>query len=716
MVRQVVIAAGERHPRLLSGGAFPQDWPNAGGSQGLELPLVVSVEDLEERIDRRDEAWLSRTFLEDDGAVVVVWLEFVPGPAEERAALFSVQALQNRLRASLQAALGYRMTEVSDLLVLVDDEADDNLDDDHVLVNRVCQSWSEVRMNGSLLYMGPRLNAVGESALGAKESWPVAVGNLLLALHLSDDRDWIPDQGVHVWRSIAWRPWSEAVAVEMRRELSERTREALDWSKGDGGRSGHAEEKEKVFRETLEETGGVPLESPPSPTQNEIAEPDRKTVRTFDPSAVLASFDASYPTAKYATKVRLGRQKALDHEYIRQRMLWREAWTLAEVSPLGPRRVQQLLDQGAANAPEDGNRPAHHGVESTASWFARVQQQEQMFLEQREELARCGEEISAAERGRIGPMARLAVATAVSALLVYSIWLTVQGALGLTSWAIQLIIAVVLGGLCAVLGMSWAERRALRSAREDFLREGVPSLERARGSVAFERARLLAAASERRFECGDRETKRELRLRLDRLGGLVEEALGLEHQGRRPAPTEDQGSGSCVRGFFLPHLIKEPVGDQSDDLIPAGQEQEMIRDVVEHMWRRWDAFVLRNDPHKLGALPAQGLLAELAGERARIGRRFFSRRLRQMERVVREVFIGKVGELARSPFLEGLSHRQQGHVTEPHCWSVFDEQGESWSRWSSSPGAAKRLAELGFVALQLDVLPLTGPDEAADRE
>lgn len=688
MARLVVVIPESRAEALQGSGVFPLSWGVGARDAGAdELPTIVTESELRKRLTANDETWLGRHFQSRGGSVLATWIAFVGEAGAEHGALHEVRSSQRRLETRLGEALGYRIDELNHLTVLVDDEADQGHDDDRKLVPRVRHAWGELRMRGPLFYMGPRLNSVEDVPLAAATAWPVAVGTLLLSLHVMErPATDLPSEGVHAWRGVAWRPWSPEEATRMRRELARHTSEALDprvdSQDPDGRRS------EDLLREELTRKGGLEIRAP-----RELARPAAEDGDGGDDEmALLRRFDESGSTSLFGESIRSTRESAATVDSERQQSLWTRGWAVAERHPLGARRARQIMDE----IPVAGAGTEESATQA-ASRYSAVCAAEQQVREERALVGRCAEHIESAERGRLGPAARLGVAVAVVSLLSYAIWFLADGVLGLTGMATALIAAMSGGAAIAAATLTILESRALRSARESFDREMISDLYDARSAVAADRARIMGTASEQRFRDHDRSTRAALRAQLDRLGRIVDGALGLTREEDYASTGSAQAPDPRVSRCFVPSLF---------DVLPTMDDESVAEDPVRPSLgktrERWERFVQEHDPYHRGDIPAARLATELGRETSRLRLEAFQRQITRIGVEVPDRLLRESKRVSSEPFISGLSHRQEGKQDQPLLWTSLIDEPALQRDWNVDEACADRLRALGFVGLRLD--------------
>lgn len=687
MARQVVVIPELRIDALRASGVFPRSWGvGVQGTADDDLPTIVSASELRKRLNANDEAWLGRHFQSGGGSVLASWIAFVDEAGGEHGALHQIRSLQRRLHDRLGAALGYRTDELNHLTILVDDEADQGLDDDRKLVPRVRHAWTELRMSGPLFYMGPRMNSVEDVPLAASSAWPVSVSTLLLALHVTDrPESTVPREGIHAWRGVAWRPWSTEEAARMRRELSRLTSELLaPRSKASSTADPRSENR---LREELGREGGIEIPFPSALGRPSTAGSDSNQV-----VGALRRFDRSGSTVDYGREIRATRQAAAAKDHERQHSLWTLGWDVAEVRPLGARRARQVLEE-IPIAGEDSEDSATRA----AGKYHDLCAAEQRLNEQRAEVEGCANHIEFAERGRIGPAARLAVAVAVVALLAYAIWFLAEGVLGLTGIAVWLLVAMGSGAVTAVITLTILEAAALRRARREFHERLIPGLYSARSQLTHDRAGLMGAASEQRFRIHDRSTRSALHAQLDRLGRLVDGALGLAREEEYTTGGTFTAPDPRVSRCFLPHLYEE---------LPANPDpsrmEEPVRRSLGKTTERWARFVSDHDPHRHGDVPAALLVAELGQETARLRMDAFRQQIARLGEDLPDRLLRESEKVSLESFISGLSHRQEGRCDQPLQWTSLTDVPDLQRHWNVDEACADRLRALGFIGLRLD--------------
>jgi hypothetical protein len=688
VARQVVVIPDLRREALRASGVFPGSWGLGGGRGEIDgLPALISSEELRQKLHGNDEDWLAETFLAPNGSVLTTWISFVDEPGGEHGALHAIRVLQRRLRGRLDAVLGYREVEVIDLTVLVDDEIDQGLDDDGPLAARVDRAWRELRMPGPLFYMGPRLNFVDDGSLRTSTAWPIAVGGLILAMHVDDGpRAGLPGDGIHVWRCIAWKPWSHDEAARLRRLLSEQVGEFVQ-----PGRNSQAnlrvEGLETNLRDLLAVDGGVEILDPP------VSE--RVDLDFVEPQAVLDRFDATGDFGEYGKAQRRRRHSAESADHQRQFALWSSAWRVAESWPLGARRSRQILEEVPV-AGSDGEG----AVGDVARLFARVRSGEEALAQERERVEECGGEISLAESGRIGPAWRLIVSVAIVALFSHTIWSVAEGYLGLTGIALQLVAAAAVGSVVASVALSLREITALRAARRFFAEDLVDGLYAARRANVRKRSAIMASATSQRFRDHDRATRSALHHQLSRMGDIVGSAMGLvtglPEESVSAVGVDDPRLVDC----FLPVLF-----DEAPALRDRERATASIRQALERTEQRWDAFVTSHDPYYRGDLPATPLFELLSAATTELRLQAVQSRFAALGEELPRRLVESASAVDKRHFISGLSHRQEGLCEEPLLWTSLEHYTEGLEDWDCAHESRERLQALGYVGLRLDHIP-----------
>ena len=691
MVRQVLLASGERFERLDAAGVFPRGALSPKGGGARTLPCAVSLEQLDERLAHGDESWAARNFLCDEGYLQVVWLAFVDEVGGEHRALHALRSKRRRLDQLLGTALGVRAQELRHLVVLVDEDPDGAEDMEARLARRVNRAWQELHMRGPLLYMGPRLNVVGEELLRARDAWPLAVSNLLLAVHAEGNQQpWMDRRGVFAWRAIAWRPWSREKTGRLISDFARQLREYSDPVTDLGADVRGRQRGEDELRAQLGATHSVDVGTPTAPKETLLDPPSQ--LEKLRAERILQRFDEYDPTSEFASALRSRRQVAVAAEGVSRWSLWFKAWEVAERGPTASRRAGQVLDEVVDSADV--------GHEETAAAFEELAVAEGELREARRELLGCGEDIELAERARIGPQARLIVAASVLGLMTFAIWGIFEEVAALTGFAIKLLTASVLGcalaaGLTVVL-----ERRSLVVAIRSFYYEGLRPLYEGRRSQVSARGRLLVDASERRIRDRLLGARRELRSRLARLTRFVDRNSFLGEE-QLEAPEDQRASiPASVEQFFAPCLLEEPPRPPLG--LDGAAEETGVREVFEYAHERWMGFVDEADPRRVGCI-ALGPLGEVLQEVSEtLAAKVLSRRMEDIEDQLGEELMDSARQNALSPFLGGLSMRLEGTSLRPHRWTTLGALGEAG--WRVAPSGS--LAPLGFLGLQLDIFPV----------